>query len=232
MRLTTEKREEQTQDNAEDDTGNDRKIKSGVTALDSDIARQTSEPACADSAPKREPQKEQENAEDHQYFSDFGHAGKHRVRRRRRQPTLAGSLDQSHSRMMKLGQLSEAALYASDLDAAQEFYRDVLGLEGISRMENRGLSFRCGATVLLVFDPARTRIPDGDVPTHGATGEGHIAFVINETEIEPWRARLTAAGIAMESEVEWPSGGRSLYFRDPAGNVVELAPPMLWRAEL
>ena len=130
---------------------------------------------------------------------------------------------------MKLGQMSEAALYASDLDAAQRFYHDVLGLEVISRMEDRGIAFRCGATVLLIFDPARTRIPDAGVPTHGASGEGHIAFVIDDSEIEPWRARLTTADIAVESEVDWPSGGRSLYFRDPAGNVVELAPPTLWR---
>ena len=26
----------------------------------------------------------------------------------------------------------------------------------------------------------------------------------------------------------WDEGGRSIYFRDPAGNVVELAPPTLW----
>jgi catechol 2,3-dioxygenase-like lactoylglutathione lyase family enzyme len=61
---------------------------------------------------------------------------------------------------MSLGQLSEAALYTNDLAAAERFYHEVLGLEIISRMEGRGISFRCGATVLLVFDPARTRIPD------------------------------------------------------------------------
>lgn len=132
---------------------------------------------------------------------------------------------------MKLGQLSEAAIYASDLDAAEKFYQGVLGLEIISRMEDRGISFRCGATVLLVFDPARTRIPDAGVPTHGASGAGHIAFAIENTEIDPWRARLAASGVAVESEVEWPSGGRSVYFRDPAGNVVELAPPTLWRSK-
>ena len=48
---------------------------------------------------------------------------------------------------MRLGQLSEAAIYAIDLDAAKRFYQDVLGLEIISRMENRGIVFRCGATV-------------------------------------------------------------------------------------
>jgi catechol 2,3-dioxygenase-like lactoylglutathione lyase family enzyme len=132
---------------------------------------------------------------------------------------------------MKLGQLSEAALYASDLGAAKRFYHDVLGLEIVSSMEGRGISFRCGATVLLLFDPARTRIPGAGVPTHGATGEGHIAFVVVDSELDSWRARLTERGVAVEAEVDWPQGGRSLYFRDPAGNLVELAPPNLWRPE-
>lgn len=130
---------------------------------------------------------------------------------------------------MQLGQLSEAALYTSDLAAAKRFYSEVLGLEIVSIFEDRGMSFRCGATVLLLFDPARTRVADTGVPTHGATGEGHIAFVIDESEIESWRKRLKESGVAIESEVEWPEGGRSLYFRDPAGNVVEFAPPTLWR---
>lgn len=130
---------------------------------------------------------------------------------------------------MRLGQLSEAAIYAIDLDAAKRFYQDVLGLEIISRMENRGIVFRCGATVLLVFDPERTRLPDAGVPTHGASGEGHIAFVVEDSELELWRARLMSFGVTIEAEVAWPSGGRSLYFRDPARNVVEFAPPTLWR---
>ena len=51
------------------------------------------------------------------------------------------------------------------------------------------MSFRCGATVLFVFDPDRTRIPDAGVPTHGTSGDGHIAFVIEESEVAPWRSR-------------------------------------------
>ena len=132
---------------------------------------------------------------------------------------------------MRLGPLSEAAIYAGDLDAAERFYHDVLGLEIISRMENRGIAFRCGETVLLVFDPERTRVPDAGVPTHGASGEGHIAFVIEDSELDLWRARLMSFGVAIEPEVAWPSGGRSLYFRDPARNVVEFAPPTLWHTK-
>lgn len=130
---------------------------------------------------------------------------------------------------MRLGQLSEAAIYASDLDAAQQFYHGVLGLEIISRMEDRGMAFRCGDAVLLVFDPERTRVPDAGVPTHGTSGEGHIAFVVADSEIDAWRTRLAECGVVIEAEVDWPTGGRSIYFRDPAGNSVELAPPNLWR---
>ena len=65
---------------------------------------------------------------------------------------------------MKLGRILEAALYAKDLDAAEQFYHGVLGLEIISRVAGRGVSFRCGDAVLLLFDPERTRIPDAGVP--------------------------------------------------------------------
>jgi catechol 2,3-dioxygenase-like lactoylglutathione lyase family enzyme len=134
---------------------------------------------------------------------------------------------------MKLSHLFEAALYARDLDAAERFYRDVLGLELISSVDGRGLAFQCGEAVLLVFDPERTRIADAGVPTHGAIGEGHVAFAIDETEIDPWRRHLESCGVVIEAEVEWPEErGRSLYFRDPSGNVVELAPPNLWRRKL
>ena len=42
-------------------------------------------------------------------------------------------------------------------------------------------------------------------------------------------ARLLAEQrVAIEREVDWPGGGFSLYFRDPAGNSLELATPRLW----
>src|SRR4030095_12628752 len=111
---------------------------------------------------------------------------------------LAVQASRAHSPAMRIGQLSEAAIYTSDLDAAKRFYHDVLGLEIISSMESRGISFRCGETVLLVFDPERTRVPDAGVPTHGAIGEGHIAFVMDDSEVDQWRTRLLEKGIAIE----------------------------------
>jgi catechol 2,3-dioxygenase-like lactoylglutathione lyase family enzyme len=129
---------------------------------------------------------------------------------------------------MKVAGVLETCLYASDLAAAADFYERALGLDRTSSVEGRHVFFRCGAGMFLVFDPARTRVAEGEVPTHGATGSGHVAFAIDPADLPAWRRRLEDAGVAIEAEVTWPSGGRSLYLRDPAGNSVELTSPGIW----
>ena len=52
--------------------------------------------------------------------------------------------------------LLEAALYARDLPAAEQFYREVLGLRPIQRQPGRHVFFRSGLTVLLAFHPQTT----------------------------------------------------------------------------
>jgi catechol 2,3-dioxygenase-like lactoylglutathione lyase family enzyme len=66
------------------------------------------------------------------------------------------------------------------------------------------------------------------VPPHGAFGEGHVCFRATSAEITAWRARLEKLGVVIEADFEWPGGGRSIYFRDPAGNVLEFAEPRIW----
>jgi catechol-2,3-dioxygenase len=129
---------------------------------------------------------------------------------------------------LQVTRVFEVALYAADLDAMADFYTRVLGLEVITRFGDRGFALRCGGTALLVFDPARTRDDEEMVPKHGSTGAGHVAFPATAEELPQWREHLAACGIPIEREVTWPSGGTSLYVRDPAGNSVELAPPTLW----
>lgn len=129
---------------------------------------------------------------------------------------------------MRIAHVLETSLYVDDLDAAEAFYTRVLGLEAFAREHGRHVFFRCGHGVFLLFNPAKTLESGDDVPPHGATGPGHVAFAIARADLPAWRERLRQHGVPVEKEITWPNGGRSLYFRDPAGNSVELATPGVW----
>ncbi|HEV3117702.1 MAG TPA: methyltransferase domain-containing protein [Gemmataceae bacterium] len=122
----------------------------------------------------------------------------------------------------------ETAVYAEDLERCQGFYRDVLGLPVIGQEPGRQVFFRVGAaSVLLLFNPTTT-LRGGQLPAHGARGPGHFALGIRTDQLDPWRRHLAAHGVAIEKELSWREGSTSIYFRDPAGNLVELVTPGTW----
>jgi catechol 2,3-dioxygenase-like lactoylglutathione lyase family enzyme len=122
----------------------------------------------------------------------------------------------------------ETALYGEDLEQLERFYTEVLGLSVIGREPGRHVFFRVGqGNVLLAFNPQAT-LAGGVFPAHGAQGPGHFALGIRDDSLDAWRRWLKEKGVVIEKEIAWPAGGTSLYFRDPAGNAVELVTPGLW----
>lgn len=133
----------------------------------------------------------------------------------------------------QLNGVLETALYVDDLVTARRFYADILQLELITEVEGRHAFFRLGDDMLLIFDPVTTVTPpDTDdpmpVPPHGATGAGHVCFAANADELDAWRKHLRRHAVRIEADFQWPNGARSIYFRDPAGNSLELADRGLW----
>ena len=133
----------------------------------------------------------------------------------------------------KFSGIMETALYVDDLEGAENFYSHVLGLEKIYGVAGRLLTFRCEESILLVFNPDHTEreqtvINGGIIPLHGTRGQGHMAFRVHKNELDSWRAHFRNARVPIESEVSWPNGAHSIYFRDPAGNSLELATPEMW----
>lgn len=127
----------------------------------------------------------------------------------------------------------ETCLYAADLAAAERFYTDVIGLSVHARLDGRHVFFHCGNAMFLVFNPSATaqgmHVTTGEPRLqHGAAGPGHVAFRVQLSSLAGWRDRLGAKNVAIEAEVTWPGGGRSIYVRDPAGNSVELATADIW----
>lgn len=127
----------------------------------------------------------------------------------------------------------ETTLCCPDLDAAESFYTEVLGFEVFAKEEGRHAFFRCGNAMFLLFNPEYTStkvsmVGDARMPFHGFSGAGHVAFRATDTEIDVWWTRLEAHGVAIESEIIWPEGGRSIFFRDPATNLLEFVTPQTW----
>ncbi len=129
---------------------------------------------------------------------------------------------------MKVRDVLETCLYVDDLVRAERFYGEVLGLELESRQEGRHVFFRCGQRMLLLFNPLASRESADHFPPHGAFGPGHVAFGVRQAELPAWTNWLEKRGVTIEKTIEWPAGGRSIYFRDPAGNSLELATPRIW----
>jgi catechol 2,3-dioxygenase-like lactoylglutathione lyase family enzyme len=139
-------------------------------------------------------------------------------------------------RRLNITGLLETALYLDDVGAAARFYTDLFGFPLLIGDVQGDPIFAAlevpGESVLLLFKKGANAKPvetgGGLIPPHGGEGRLHLAFAIGLEEYEPWKAKLAARNIGIESEVRWQRGGRSIYFRDPEGNLVELATSGLW----
>ena len=145
--------------------------------------------------------------------------------------------DDEHNLLLKqptIERVLETALYVDDVKRSAEFYIDLFSFPVIVRDDSKICALDVvRQQVLLLFKKGVTLQPNhsesGIIPPHHGDGNLHFAFAINADQYESWKDRLTNLGISIESEVRWPLGGRSLYFRDPDNHCVELATPGTWR---
>jgi catechol 2,3-dioxygenase-like lactoylglutathione lyase family enzyme len=125
-----------------------------------------------------------------------------------------------------LNGLLEVAIYVDDIPRSVEFYQRVFGFEVIVE-DDRLWALAAGVRQILLVCKrgASAHLPVG---LHDAQGPQHIAFAISKDDMDAWRETLEARSVTIEEIRDWPRGGRSLYFRDPDGHLVELASPGTW----
>ena len=126
--------------------------------------------------------------------------------------------------------LAEVVLWVSDMEKALHFYRDLFGLEVISKPEipNKFLKAGGGADgipemIVLVPHPD----PSIEFPREKTKRVlHHLAFRVEGAEYEKLQDRLVAAGVEVRSGIHPVlKGVRTFYATDPDGNEVECIAP-------
>jgi catechol 2,3-dioxygenase-like lactoylglutathione lyase family enzyme len=132
----------------------------------------------------------------------------------------------------RVSQILETSLYVNDLERSRAFYDRTFGFSTIFRDDRMCAMEVPGEQVLLLFLHGMTDQPapgpGGTIPPHHGKGALHLAFAIPSRELAVWEEHMARQEIPLESRVNWPKGGTSLYFRDPDGHSLEVATPGLW----
>jgi catechol 2,3-dioxygenase-like lactoylglutathione lyase family enzyme len=117
----------------------------------------------------------------------------------------------------------------------KDFYTNILGLEFVSEEKDRFVFLKAGQSMLLIFNPGKTLTGNDTsatkLPYHGAITPPsiiHFALEIDKENYDNAKHMLNEKNVKIEKEVAWEKGANSIYFRDPAGNLVEIITPGSW----
>jgi catechol 2,3-dioxygenase-like lactoylglutathione lyase family enzyme len=132
----------------------------------------------------------------------------------------------------RLTGILETSLYVSDLQQSVAFYEKVFGFNALySDHRMCAMNVSAGQVLLLFLKGASAKgsqAEGGFVPGSDGDGHLHLAFSIGKESLPEWIGWLQHMQIEIESTLQWPAGGTSLYFRDPDRHLLELATPGLW----
>lgn len=134
---------------------------------------------------------------------------------------------------MKFSKIIETCIYASNLEEMKNFYIKYLGLEFVSEEKGRSVFLKAGKSMLLIFNPTNTLNNNTNnklFPIHGAITPPsiiHFALEIQKEDYEKWKYILLDNKICIEKEIELKDS-KSIYFHDPAGNLVEFITNNAW----
>ena len=132
---------------------------------------------------------------------------------------------------MKFTKIIETCIYSPDLEEMKNFYINYLGLEFVSEEKGRSVFLKAGKSMLLIFNPLNTLNHIKKLfPIHGAITPPsiiHFALEIQKEDYEKWKDTLQNNKINIEKEIELKYS-KSIYFHDPAGNLVEFITNNAW----
>ena len=120
----------------------------------------------------------------------------------------------------RIRSLDYTVVFARDMPAMRRFYQDVMHFPLERELGPDWIEYRIGANILALAKP---HIAKDDAPTPQGSASLQLAFRVAPADVSRCEQELKAAGVAIVSpatDQRW--GHRTLFFRDPDGNILEI----------
>ena len=111
-------------------------------------------------------------------------------------------------------------IFVRDMTAMRRFYEDILGFRLLRELSPGWIEYRVGNNTLALARPSRT---GADAPTPRGSASLQLAFKVSVAQVDQCADELVRQGVELLSPpTDQVFGHRTLFFRDPDGNLLEV----------
>lgn len=111
-------------------------------------------------------------------------------------------------------------IYVRDMGAMRPFYEDILGLALHRELSPDWIEYQIGPNTLTLANPKRT---EAEAPIPLGSAALQLAFRVSVDDVDRCADELLANDIdLLSTPTNQDFGHRTLFFRDPDGNVLEI----------
>jgi lactoylglutathione lyase len=133
---------------------------------------------------------------------------------------LNHSREKNMNALSQIRQIDYTVIFARDVEAMRHFYGEVMEFPLLRTLSDKWIEYRVGANTLALA--ARGGLFNDPPPPQGALSL-QMAFRVAPEMVAKCAAALEAKGIKLKHPLtDHPLGHRTIFFRDPDGNVIEI----------